>query len=174
MLNRNVIVIAGAMLFASCGTQPANESADAVAAGANNGQPYVRAHSIQELMANIVEVQAQVFWGSSGWVVDETGEHDLTPTTDERWLATRSAAATVAEMGNLLMTPLYAQDRGKDWIQFSQALVQVGMRAEKAAVDRNTDAIFETGGTMYRVCQACHQVYIKGNLPPVQEPKAAG
>lgn len=121
--------------------------------------PLIRAHDIRQLMAIVVQPQADVFWRSAGSVSDETGIHDLTPTTDEGWLATRSAAATVAEMGNLLMTPLYAEGRGDDWIQFSKALVEIGRKAELAAVDRNSDAIFEVGGTMYNVCSACHQAY---------------
>jgi len=64
-------------------------------------------------------------------------------------------------MGNLLMTPLYAKDRGADWMEFSEALVKIGMRAEKAAADRNGEAVFEVGGIMYQVCQSCHQTYVE-------------
>ncbi|MDB5690225.1 MAG: hypothetical protein JWL91_2101, partial [Sphingomonas bacterium] len=102
----------------------------AALAGCNKAEPaqpappLIRAHDILQLMAIVVQPQADVFWRSAGSVSDETGVHDLTPTTDEGWLATRSAAATVAEMGNLLMTPLYAEGRGDDWIQFSKALVE--------------------------------------------------
>lgn len=137
----------------------------ALLAGCNRAEPakpesaLVRAHDIQQLMAVVVQPQADVFWRSAGTVSDASGSHDLTPTTDEGWLATRSAAATVTEMGNLLMTPLYAEGRGDDWIQFSKALVEIGRKAELAALDRNSDAIFEVGGTMYNVCSACHQAY---------------
>jgi hypothetical protein len=122
---------------------------------------FVEAHNIQQLMEFVLEPQAQVFWRSSGYVVDEQGERDLTPTTDEGWLATRSAAATVTEMGNLLMTPLYAKDRGVDWMEFSEALVRIGIRAEQAAADKNGEAVFEVGGIMYQVCQSCHQIYVE-------------
>lgn len=143
------IAIIGAALLAACSKQEPQAI-----------QPqYVRAHDIKQLMATVVQPQADVFWKSAGTVTDETGEHDLTPTTDEGWLRTRSAAATVTEMGNLLMTPLYAEGRGEDWMKFSKALVEIGQRAEKAAVDKSSDAIFDVGGTMYNVCTACHQVY---------------
>ncbi|MBO9581908.1 MAG: hypothetical protein J7498_13535 [Sphingobium sp.] len=120
---------------------------------------FVKAHDIKQLMATIVQPQADVFWKSAGSYTDATGTHDLRPTTEDAWLRTRSAAATIAEMGNLLMTEQYAKGRGEDWMQFSKSLVEIGQKAEKAAIDRSEDAIFETGGTMYNVCTACHQVY---------------
>jgi hypothetical protein len=134
----------------------------------------VKAHDIKQLMAVVVQPQADVFWRSAGSVSDATGEHDLTPTTEEGWLATRSAAATVTEMGNLLMTPQYAEGRGEDWLQFSRSLVEIGQRAEKAAVDRNSEAIFETGGTMYNVCSACHQAYPPKEAVPAAAAPTAG
>ncbi len=141
-----IVAMAGAALVAGCGKAKEEPS-------------FVQAHNIQQLMATVVQPQADVFWKSAGSITDENGTIDLTPTTDEGWLRTRSAAATVTEMGNLLMTPQYAQGRGEDWMQFSRSLVEVGMKAEKAAVDRDSDAIFEIGGHMYNVCKACHQVY---------------
>ena len=132
---------------------------------------HVKAHDIKQLMATIVQPQADVFWKSAGSYTDASGTHDLRPTTEEAWLRVRSAAATIAEMGNLMMTKQYAEGRGADWMQFSKSLVEIGQKAEKAAVDRSEDEIFETGGTMYNVCTACHQVY-----PPKagEIPKEAG
>ncbi len=153
-------IVAGvaALLLYGCGKAEQKDAA------------FVPAHDIKALMATVVQPQADVFWKSAGTVTDENGPVDLTPTTDEAWLQTRSAAATVAEMGNLLMTPQYAQGRGEDWMEFSRSLVQIGLRAEQAAVDRDSEAIFEVGGIMYNVCTACHQVY-----PPAagEEPEPA-
>lgn len=145
-------------LLGACagGSDDAGSGAEVAADGAN----FVVVHSIKDLMENVVEVQAQVFWGSAGYIIDEQGETDLTPTTDEGWLATRSAAATVAEMGNLLMTPQYADGRGGDWMEFSRALAEMGKRSEQAAIDRDSDAIFETGGDLYSVCKSCHMTYV--------------
>ncbi|MDB5663446.1 MAG: hypothetical protein JWM38_44 [Sphingomonas bacterium] len=162
MIDRTLVAIAGALLLAGCGG--ANTSSPkATAAG-----PYVKAHSVKQLMANVVEVQAQLFWRSAGSITDANGQQELAPAGDEGWQATRSAAATVAEMGNLLMTPLYAEGRGEDWTKFAQAMVRSGMRAERAAAERNSDAVFETGGALYETCQGCHQVYIKDPASPAQ------
>jgi len=150
----NLTLFAAAALLAGCDAAGDDSQASA-------GEPqYVQAHSAQQLMAQVVQPTAEVFWGSAGFVVDETGEHDLTPTTDEGWQATRTAAATITEMGNLLMTPVFAEGRGADWIEFSRALVEVGQQAEQAAANRDSDAVFEVGGTMYNVCTACHQAYL--------------
>lgn len=144
-----------------------------VACNQKSGSPeappdFVRAHDIHQFMKLVVEPQANVFWNSAGSINDASGEHDLTPTTDEGWLATQSAAATVAESGNLLLTPQFAEGRGEDWKQFSRSLVEIGMIAEKAAVDRNSDEVMEAGATMYNICSACHQVYNPA-ARPVQE-----
>lgn len=154
-----IVAAAGAALLAGCSK-------------AEEEPNFVKAHDIKQLMATVVQPQADVFWRSAGSITDENGTVDLTPTTDEGWLRTRSAAATVSEMGNLLMTPQYAKGRGEDWMEFSRSLVEVGMKAEKAAVDRDSEAIFEVGGHMYNVCKACHQVYppaeVEGPAPESQ------
>jgi cytochrome c556 len=111
-------------------------------------------------MDTVMEPDAQIFWQSSGTVSDAAGTRDLTPTTDAGWAAAESAAATVAETGNLLMTPIYGEDRGSDWIAFAQDLVRAGEAAEKAAMDRDGDAMFEAGGTLSDACSACHQAYL--------------
>jgi len=150
-MRRAAMVLAGALLLAACGRKP---QADAV-------QPrLLKAHDMKQLMAVVVQPQADMFWKSAGTVSDGTGQHDLRPTTDEAWLRTQSAAATLVEMGNLMQTPLYAEGRGKDWLQFSRAMSEIGLKAERAAQARaSEDAIFEIGGTMYNVCNACHQIY---------------
>jgi hypothetical protein len=159
-------VLAGTFLLASC--QGAEKKPDVA-------PTYTKAHDLQQLMAVVVQPQADVFWKSAGAVTDDTGEHELRPTTDEGWLRSQSAAATLVEMGNLMQTPLYAEGRGKDWMQFSQALSQISMKAEKAARDRaSEDQIFEIGGTMYNVCSACHQAYppAAGEIPAAEDAAA--
>lgn len=159
-MRRQIATLLGVILLASC--KGADKQASEVA------PDYVRAHSIKTLMAAVVQPQADVFWKSAGSVSDDKGAHDLRPTTEEAWLRTQSAAATLTEVGNLLQTPLYAEGRGKDWIQFSKALIEIGRKAEKAARERaGEDVIFEIGGTMYNVCTACHQVYppAAGEIP---------
>jgi hypothetical protein len=154
MKHRSLTLFALASLLAACGradgTQPAA-----------SGEPrYVKAHSLQQLMDTVIEPDAQVFWHSSGTVSDTGGAHDLTPTTAAGWTAAQSSAATVAEMGNVLMTPLYARERGPDWIEFARTQVQVGKEAEQAARARDGDAMFVAGARLADACSACHQAYL--------------
>ncbi|WP_126172294.1 hypothetical protein [Altericroceibacterium xinjiangense] len=142
----------------------------AILLGACNGSEAEQAvpdeAAVQRLMEQTVQPQAEIFWNSAGTIIDETGEHDLAPTTDEGWERTRQAAANIADSARLLMTPTYADGRGEDWMQFSQSLVEIAQRAEQAAANQDVDAVFEIGGTMYNVCTACHQVYISEDVPP--------
>jgi hypothetical protein len=135
---------------------------------ADGGDPaYIQAHTIQQLMAHVVQPTADNYWQSVQYISDEQGYHEIEPKTDEDWQATRTAAATLVEMGNLLMTPLYAEERGEDWMDFARGMVQIGQRAEQAAIDKDVDAVFEVGGTLYNVCSGCH-----ANYPPSEEPGA--
>ena len=155
MHGRNLTLFALSALLAGCGGSPDGGQSDA------DGAPrYVKAHSLEQLMAVVIEPDAQVFWRSSGTISDSSGVHDLTPTTPERWAAAQSSAATVAEMGNVLMTPPYSHNRGSDSIEFSRTLVQVGKAAEQAARARDGDAMFVAGARLGEACSACHQAYL--------------
>ena len=123
------------------------------------GQKEEPAESVKELMAKRVQPTAQVYWDAVQFISDETGNHDIVPQTDADWERTRKAAEELAAFGDLLQTPAYTEGRNEDWTQFSQSLVEIAKRAEKAAVDKNPDAVFKVGGTVYNVCSACHQAY---------------
>lgn len=128
------------------------------------------AHDIKTLMQIVVQPQADVYWKSTGSISDENGVRDLTPTTDAGWLATRSSAATLAEMGALLKNPVFADGKGDDWLEYSDALTKIAIRAEAAAEARDADAVMEVGSEIYNVCAACHQTY----QPPVEPEKIPG
>lgn len=184
---RRICVLTSAALLAACGAPQTDEAAAPEAAApaaaapqaaAETGvvetptgqSPYTQAlhddppyrdlHDIRWFMENVMQPTADVFWGSAGWVIDAEGERSLAPTTEEGWANVVTHAAILAELGNLLMTPPYADGRGDDWIQFAGALADVGMQAQAAAESRNEDQIFEVGSTVYRICEACHTVYI--------------
>jgi hypothetical protein len=136
--------------------------------------PYRTLHDIQWFMEYIMQPTADVFWGSAGWVIDAEGERSLAPTTEEGWADVVTHAAILSELGNVLMTPPYAEGRGDDWIEFAGALADVGLQAQAAAESRNEDDIFEVGSTVYRICQACHMVYIDPDVyyGPADAPSA--
>ena len=146
------IAIAGAMLLSACDRGPPTPEKTA-----------------QQLMAEDVQPTAEIYWDSVQYISDEQGEHDIFPKTDAEWKRTKDAATRLAELGELLKTPGYAEGRGEDWTTFANSLVEVSRLAEQAAEQRDTDKIFEVGGTIYNVCSACHQAY-----PATTGPEAEG
>lgn len=157
---RRLLMMASVALLSACGDSSRESDADIAALD--------RAVRVQQLMAEEVQPTAEVYWNSAGWVVDESGETDLTPTTEEGWAATLASTRELQRLGELLQTPEYADGRGEDWIAFSKSLVEISQRAEQTALDRDSEAIFEVGGIIYRVCTACHQVY------PASQPEDLG
>jgi hypothetical protein len=96
------------------------------------------------------------------------GTVEIEPKTDEEWIAVRNSAYVVAEAGNLLMMNSRAKDGG-DWMKLSEALVDVGQRAIRAAESKNKTAVFDVGAEVYDACVACHVKY----APPLMRPNAA-
>lgn len=142
-------------------------------AACGSGGPAAPDKTVQQLMASEVQPTAEVYWGAVQYVSDETGDHDIFPKDDAAWEKVRAAAATLADHGRLLATPAYAEGRGKDWVEFSNGLVEVAGLAEQAAVEKDTDKVFEVGGTVYNVCTACHQAYPPAEGLPAEDAAAA-
>ena len=151
------------LLLASACTGGSESGQDAPAALETTG-PYKTTLSMAELMAHVVDHQADGVWLNQGWRIDETGEHELFPTTDEGWLAAENSAASLAETANILMTPGRAVDDG-DWIRFSTQLHEASITAMRAAEARDKQAFFDAGGAMFVACRSCHQKYILGEDP---------
>jgi len=118
-----------------------------------------------ELMAHVLEPNAQVYWRAVGWIIDSEGEHQLRPESEEDWLAVENAAFVVAEAGNLLMMDGRALDDGP-WMTMSQALIDIGRRAVEVAEERDEQAVFDVGAEMYFVCTQCHATYAIETLRP--------
>ena len=123
----------------------------------------------QQMMANHVQPTADIYWMAvryeSELVDGEVVQRDIKPETDADWQQLVDAARQLQVLGEALKSPAYSADRGEDWGVFSQGLVDVSARAEAAAQAKDVDAVFETGGTIYNVCTACHQMYPPANLP---------
>lgn len=121
--------------------------------------PYRAITDTKKFMNWILDPSADVIWGASGWILTVEGEQDLTPTTQEGWDAVRNAAATIAESGNLLMMPGHAME-GDDWLEISAGLTATAELLIDAAERKDSEAIFNLGGTLYNVCVSCHQLYV--------------
>ena len=82
------------------------------------------------------------------------------PKTDEQWAAVQNSALALAEAGNLLMIGSRAKDQG-EWMKQSQALLDLGSAAFKAAEAKDVDAVSKAGDEIYEVCEGCHNQYME-------------
>ena len=109
-------------------------------------------------MANVMEPAADEYWDAVGSVVDADGEHLIEPQTPEDWERVKYNAYTFTEAGNLLMMPTRAQDNA-EWMQLSQAFIEAGRKAIRAAEARDKTAVFDAGAEVYDACTSCHAKY---------------
>jgi cytochrome c553 len=121
--------------------------------------------TVLELMESVIAHAAEVYWGSVQVVVDETGEHEHSPQTDEEWEAVWAAGLSIAESGNLLMMTPRAVDDGA-WMQFARSLVDAGADAAAAAQAHDVERVFAAGEQVYNVCTACHARYLNSERGP--------
>lgn len=137
------------------GCQQADESA-------SESTPYKAIVDSKQMMNWLLDRNADVIWGSAGAIITVEGTQDLAPTTEEGWNAVRDAAATIAELSNVLMMPGHAR-AGADWTEFAQGLQSTAVQLIDAGIRKDADAVFDLGGQLYNVCTACHQLYMLPN-----------
>jgi hypothetical protein len=120
--------------------------------------PFEEVADVRQLMLAVIDPAAKVYWESVATIMTLEGTEEIAPKTFAEWQAVRNAAMTVAESGNLLLTPGRRQDDA-DWTRLSQALIASGREALLAAEARDPDAVFEAGGEIYLVCAECHTAF---------------
>lgn len=121
--------------------------------------PFKASGDMKQTMEWVLDPAADHLWGSSGSIITAEGTRELAPTTEEEWMAVRHSALVVAETGNLLLMPSRTRE-GAAWQEMSRGLIEAGLLAEAAAKARDSEALFEAGAQLYRVCKSCHGVYI--------------
>ncbi len=141
-----------AVLFVLLGIMGCAEEAEVETA---SYQPHLEMH---DFMGWVLDPLADVIWSSAGTITTLEGVQDLAPTTQEGWDEVRNAAATIAEIGNVLQIPGYSQ--GEDWNEYAQGLTRIGMLLIQAAEQKKDQQVFDYGGQLYNVCVACHQLYL--------------
>lgn len=145
--------------LAACSEAPPPAAAQEEATTAQApATPYKPVATNLELMESIIAHAAEEYWGSVRVVVDEDGVTEYFPETDEEWEEVWAAGLSIAESGNLLMMPPRAVD--EEWLRLSARLVDVGLEAARAALAKDTDAVFAAGEQVYYVCVECHDRYI--------------
>jgi hypothetical protein len=114
--------------------------------------------SVKQIMAAITGPAANTVYNSVGTIVSVDGIKETAPQNDEEWAALAATAASLAESGNLLLTPGRAIDNG-DWVKMTQDFIDKSTAAMKAAEQKSTEAILSTGSDLNETCDTCHEKY---------------
>jgi hypothetical protein len=117
-----------------------------------------RAHvDMKTFMEHVLTPAAKIVWSVNGVVIDEKGDHDLSPKTEDDWERIVSGAATLAEATNALMIPERALD--PEWSRYAKALADAANKAYQAAEAHDLKAISQVSDQLDGICAACHRHY---------------
>ncbi len=163
--------IAAAALLAACSPQteaPVSRSPGGATAPGMGGATIAdfRADTgIKDVMAHVIDYSAFGVWNHQGWLIDKDGTHELFPTDEAGWVATESAAFTLAEAANILLLPGRPPDDDRRWVDNAHMLYDAAKKAQAAALKQDKQAFFEAGSEIYEACVICHAHYVQGDEP---------
>src|SRR4051812_5351153 len=132
--------------------------------------PYTTTLSLKQVMEWVIDPAVDVIWDSVKSVITEKGTQEIAPHTDAEWDKVRDAAATLMEASNALMIEGRARDQ-KEWMAAARRLGESANQALKAAQAKNTEALFNEGGNIYKACAACHSRFAPHLSGPPEAPK---
>jgi hypothetical protein len=147
LLARTMIVVA-----TTCVATSPSISDDA--ASTSPFQPHV---DMKTFMEHVLGPAAATIWKVNAVVIDEKGEHDLSPKSDDDWEQVVSGAATLAEATNALMIPRRVRDA--DWNPYVRKLADAADKAYRAAEARDLKTVSEVSDQLDGICAACHRHY---------------
>ena len=134
--------------------------------------PYTTTLDMKQVMEWVIDPAVDVIWDSVKSVITEKGTQEIAPHTDAEWDKVRDAAATLVEASNALMVEGRARDK-KEWMTSARRLGDSASLALKAAQAKNTEALFNEGGNIYKACAACHSRYAPHLSGPSEASKTA-
>ena len=135
--------------------------------------PFNTTLALKQVMEWVIDPAADVIWDSVKSIISEKGTQEIAPKTDAEWDGVRNAAATLVESGNLLMQQGRAKDQ-QEWMAAARRLSDAGGEALKAAQAKNTAALFDEGGNIYKACSGCHAKYAQHLQGPPSEAAKGG
>jgi hypothetical protein len=119
--------------------------------------PYQVHVDMKTFMEHVLGPAAAIIWKVNGLVIDDKGEHDLSPKSDDDWEQIVSGAATLAEATNALMIPQRARDQ--DWNRYVKKLAEAADKAYRAAEAHDLKSVSEVSDQLDGICAACHRHY---------------
>ena len=165
-MKRLIAVVACALLAASCTQKKPAATAEVKF---NTDLP------MTEFMGHVVDPAAFMYWKNSGTMIDEKGEHDLSPTTQEGWDVLISGASILMEAGNMLQLEGRRRAPEADWNKYAQQLTERALAARGAAEKHDKNGTYVEGAKVYEVCVACREQFViqpelKANGPAKGDP----
>jgi hypothetical protein len=177
--------------LAALGLTACSQTQAPAPAAAASQTPFQPDASIQDLMVNVVDHNADILWESVAVISSEKGIEEHMPRTDEEWAEVRSAAVTLAEATNLLMIPgrkvahegKVLQDSDVEGILTAgqiQALIDgdhpkfasramalhaAALAALEAIDAKDHNKLSDVGGAIDEACEQCHTTYWYPNQP---------
>ena len=149
MRNRIRAGIAAALMVACAAVSPT--------LGENAEPPFRAFVDMKTFMEHVLTPAAKAIWSVNGIVIDEKGEHDLSPKTDDDWERVVSGAATLVEATNALIIPDRARDA--EWLRYAKALADAADKAYRAAETHDLKTIAQVSDQLDGICAACHRHY---------------
>lgn len=124
-----------------------------------------RLEAAEAYMEGVIQPTADALWGEVGWVINETGEHDLSPKNDAEWAEARDHAVAVMDIVEELKRATFAWDDG-EWETFCDQVIQAASLSVTAAEHQSVDEMFDAGEALDHACESCHLHYTPDELPP--------
>jgi hypothetical protein len=119
--------------------------------------PFKAYVDMKTFMEHVLSPAAAIIWKVNGIIIDEKGEHDLSPKSDDDWEQIVSGAATLAESTNALMSPERARDPA--WNGYVKKLANAADKAYHAAEAHDLKSVSEVSDQLDGICAACHRHY---------------
>jgi hypothetical protein len=118
----------------------------------------------REIMARMVDPAANFIWKSVSTTITSQGTEEKIPQNESEWIELRSAANLLAEGGRLLKKDPQ-REGDKDWLKWSQAIVDSATLTLEAIESKNANQVLEAGGAIYDTCVGCHGGYWRMSSP---------
>jgi hypothetical protein len=147
----SAVIVLVVTLAVTCVTASPSSSDDAAPT------PFQSHVDMRTFMQHVLSPAAAVIWKVNAVLIDETGEHDLSPKSNDDWEHVVSGAATLAEATNALMIPERVPDQ--DWNRYVKKLADAADKAYRGAEAHDLKSVSEVSDQLDGICAACHHHY---------------
>jgi hypothetical protein len=116
--------------------------------------------SVGQIMNGLTVPASDAIFRAVATVMSSDGIRQTAPKDPQEWQAVENSAAVLVESGNLLMIARLTRDH-EDWIEMTQAFMEAGKAAMKAAHDKDAEALRSSFDELSLTCERCHLRYLK-------------